>query len=777
MSHPRFFLEIQAFSWYEPFMAKDNVDLICDISELAGLFERSHSLSDFLQSAVSIVAYHMRAAVCSIYLYDEETEMLTLAATQGLKPEAVGNVSLKLGEGIVGTAMRDLKPICEGHGSNNPNFKRIEGIYEENFEAFLAVPILLRGAMRVGVLVTQDPQPNYFHQNDVKALKAIASQLAVVIENAKLLMSLHEARKQTPEKEEPAPTGVKGFVKGTTASSGVVKGTAVVIDGHGYDVLTVADNEDGPSYTLDDFKLALHESEEQLNTLQRNMEERLGDVASLIFNAHLLILKDMGFSGAMQKLIEQGTPADRAITSVVNDYINLFAKSNNPRLREKVLDVKDLGHRLLRNLHQHGEDHGDYEGQILIARELVPSDVLKFAAQEVEGIIIVQGSVTSHISILARSLRVPMVFVEKTEILDVPEDTVVLIDANQGTVFIDPSDKVLRQYESLIGLDETPVEEVRPETFTRDGTKITLLCNVNLLSDMEFARHNQAEGVGLYRSEFPFIVRDEFPSEEAQRLIYDKIFNGLPGREITLRTLDVGGDKKLPYHEHLDEANPFLGLRAIRFSLKNPQIFKQQLRAMLRAGHNRPLRIMFPFISSVDDFLSAREILETCKQELQQEGLDYNPSPAVGPMVELPAAVEIIDELARESDFLSIGTNDLIQYLLAVDRTNESVSSLYVCHHPAVLRAVYRIVNAAINNDVDVSVCGDMATNTEMLKFLIGIGIRKISMDPQSIPRIQTFVSGLHTEEARRHARKLLRYGTLREVNAFLQESGDGESI
>lgn len=751
-------------------MAKDNVDLICDISELAGLFERSHSLTDFLQSAVSIVAYHMRAAVCSIYLYDEDEEMLTLAATQGLKPEAVGNVTLALGEGIVGAAMRDLKPICEGHGSNNPNFKRIDGIYEENYEAFLAVPILLRGVMRVGVLVTQDPQPNYFHQNDIKALKAIASQLAVVIENAKLLMSLHEAQQKSETVEDVRTSPAVSFLKGTSASGGVVKGTAVVLNGGGYEVLTTpADDEIAP-YTLEDFELALRESEEQLTELQRIMEERLGDVASLIFNAHLLILKDTGFSGAMSKLIEEGTPADRAVTSVVNDYIQLFSRSSNPRLREKVLDVKDLGHRLLRNLQQHGEDHGDYEGQILIAKELLPSDVLKFAAQKVEGIVIVQGGVTSHISILARSLRVPMVFVEREEILELPQGTLVLIDANQGTVFLDPTEKVQQQYESIIRAQEPEAEAVLPETFTRDGTKITLHCNVNLLSDLEFARQNQAEGVGLYRSEFPFIVRDEFPSEEAQRLIYEKIFAGLPNRSITLRTLDVGGDKKLPYHQHMDEANPFLGLRAIRFSLRNLPIFKQQLRAMLRAGHEKPLRIMFPFISSVDDFLSARTVLEECKQELREEGLAFHPSPEIGPMVELPAAVEIIDELARESDFLCIGTNDLIQYLLAVDRTNESVSSLYVCHHPAVLRAVYRIVNSAINNDVDVSICGDMALNTDMLKFLIGIGVRKISIDPQHIPRIQQFVMGLHTEEARRHARKLLRFGTLREVNAFLAE-------
>lgn len=756
-------------------MAKDNVDLICDISELAGLFEKSHSLSDFLQSAVSIVAYHMRAAVCSIYLYDDKRQELTLAATQGLKPEAVGRVSLKLGEGIVGTAMKELRPICEGHGSLNPHFKRFEDIFEENYEAFLAVPILLRGVMRVGVLVTQDPQPNYFHQNDVKALKAIASQLAVVIENAKLLMSLHEAeRRQAAPEKAPAPQAVApAFVKGVTASSGIVKGTAVVIDGHGYDVLIPAAEDDVSDYTLEDFQLALQESIAQLTQLQNRMEERLGDVASLIFNAHLLILKDDGFSGEMTRLIDKGTPADRAVAGVVNDYIDLFSKSSNPRLKEKVLDVKDLGHRLLRNLHQHGEDEGDYAGQILVARELLPSDVLKFAAQNVEGIVIVQGGVTSHISILARSLRVPMVFVENAAMLEVTEGTLILIDANQGTLFLDPGPSVLKQYQALVNRQEAERLSVTPETFTRDGTKIKLLANVNLLSDIEIATENQAEGIGLYRSEFPFIVRDEFPSEEAQRLIYEKIYEGMPEGEVVLRTLDVGGDKKLPYHQHDDEANPFLGLRAIRFSLQNLPIFKQQLRAMLRAAAERPLRVMFPFISSVDDFLEAREVLMECIGELETEGLPHNGDPRVGLMVELPAAVEIIDELAEAADFFSIGTNDLIQYMLAVDRTNESVSSMYVCHHPAVLRAVYRIVNSAINNDVDVSVCGDMALNEDMLKFLIGIGVRKISIDPQQLPRVQAFIGGLHTEEARRHARKLLRFGTLREVNKFLKEVGN----
>lgn len=749
---------------------KDNVDLICDIAELAGLFERSSSLDGFLDTATSIIAWHMKAAVCSIYLFDEPSQQLVLKATQGLDASAVDNVRLNLGEGITGQALKELRPICEGRGSKNPSFKHIPGIQEERFEAFLAVPIL-RGLTRIGVLVAQDPEPNYFDENDVKALRAIAGQLATTIENANLLMSMYQSDrdKDTPKVKLPK------LLKGKSAADGIATGKGSVIGALDEEALRAFDDDPTPR-TLDDFHRALQETEEQLASLQKSMEEDLSDVASLIFSAHLLILKDVQFSGAIEQRIRDGGAPQKAVSAVVNQYIQLFADSRNPRLKEKVLDLKDLGHRLLLNLMAHDPDQADYEGRIIVAREILPSALLKLAAQRAAGLVLQGGGLTSHVAILARSLRLPTVMLDHIEWLDQLEDRILLIDGMQGTLFIDPDHDVVESYQKLMDEQrriQQSVPQVAPETYSADGVQVRLYANINLLSDIEPALRLKAEGIGLYRSEFPFIVRDNFPSEEEQYRIYRRLIERMEGRIVTLRTLDIGGDKSLSYLNVRHEANPFLGLRAIRFSLRNRPVFEQQLRAMLRAGEGYPLRIMFPLISSLDDFLLARDIVKTCMEELEREGIPHNPRTALGLMVELPSAIEMIDELSQAADFISIGTNDLVQYLLAVDRTNEHIADLYLPYHPAVLRALHRTIEAGIRHGIDVSICGDAATDPRMTTFLLGCGIRTFSVNAQVIPRLQETIGNVRMEDARRTALQALRLSRIEEIRAFLGAEED----
>ncbi len=749
---------------------KDNVDLICDIAELAGLFERSSSLETFLDTATSIIAWHMKTAVCSIYLFDEERQELVLRATQGLDANAVGQVKLGVGEGITGMALRELRPICEGRGSRNPNFKYIPGILEERFEAFLAVPIL-RGIARIGVLVVQDPEPNYFDENDVKALRAIAGQLATTIENANLLMSMHEET-SIPRQETELSTRPR-FIKGKPLSPGIALGKGAVIGDIEDEALRRFKSDPTPR-TLDDFHRALQETEEQLAELQKVLNEDLSDVALLIFSAHLLILKDAQFTGEIEKLIQTGVQPQKAVAQVMHHYIELFSKSSNPRLREKVLDLKDLGHRLLLNLMSHDPDLADYEGQIIVAREILPSALLKLATQRAAGLILFSGGMTSHVAILARSLRLPAILIENEQLLNQLTDCELLIDALQGTLFISPEETVRKSFLQLME-EQQRIEQqessVEAKTYSADGIQVHLYANINLLSDTQQALRLKAEGVGLYRSEFPFIVRDSFPSEEEQYRIYRRLIEQMDGRTVTLRTLDIGGDKSLPYVSTGNEANPFLGLRAIRFSLRNRHIFAQQLRAMLRAGTDYPLRIMFPLISSLDDFIHARDVLHSCISELQSEGAPHNAEPAIGLMIELPSAIEMIDEISAEADFLSIGTNDLIQYLLAVDRTNELISDLYVPHHPAVLRALYKIIEAGIRNRADISVCGDAAVEPHMTRFLLGCGARTFSVDPIHIPRLQGVITKTRIEEARKTALQALRLSRVDEIGQFLDDS------
>jgi phosphotransferase system enzyme I (PtsP) len=748
-------------------MKKRNVDLVCDIAELISLAEVDKDRKELLQGVVTSVARHMHADVCSIYIYDEEDEKLTLRATQGLSEEAVGKIQLKLGEGITGRAVRELRPICSGAASQNPDYKFFPGIEEERYEAFLAVPIL-RGLRRIGALVVQSTEINYFTSNDIKALRAIAAQLATMIETVQLLSEAREEAKHL----ETAPSAKKisagSIIRGRSASTGTACGRSLTLGTEQNESCFLPDPDSEP-HTVEDFEAAIENTARQINKLQRQTGEELADVAVLIFSAHLLILEDVQFTGRIGELIRSGTPAVQAISMVVNDYVELFSKSKMPLIREKVLDIKDLGNRLTRNLLSREEDECDYRGQIIIAHELLPSDILKLSAENVEGFIVSSG-VTSHNAIICRSLGIPMVAVSRELADGIADGEDLLMDAEQGIIYLKPGDEVYVKYKELDAAWKAlhNASDVKSKTMTKCGERIHLYANINLLSDLKPARKFKAEGVGLYRSEFPFIVRNDFPTEEEQYVIYKKIVDQMKGKTVTFRTLDIGGDKMLSYYSNISEANPFLGMRAIRFSLQNQDIFCQQLRAFLRAGAGADTRIMFPLVSSVDDFVEARRIVYECMDELEADGLPYSRKTKLGVMMELPSAVEVADELAQEADFLSIGSNDLIQYMLAVDRTNEQVSSLYLAHHPAILRATNRIVKAALTQNKDISICGDLSADSRMLPFLLGIGLKKFSIDIVNAPSVQRLVKSITLEEAEGMAESMLGFGRISEVEAFL---------
>ncbi len=749
-------------------MKKRNVDLVCDIAELMSLAEEGQDRKVLLQSVVTTVAKHMQADVCSIYIYDEKNKELTLRATQGLDEGAIGTVKLALGEGITGRAVRELRPICVGAASKSSSYKFFPGIHEEEYEAFLAVPIL-RGLRRIGALTVQAREVNYFTPNDVKALRAIAAQLATMIENVQLLS---EIRERASIEVEPRKKVEKGAIlRGRSASTGTARGQACTLDANGAEACILPD-PDAPPFTVEDFKKAVSQTMLQIDELQRQTTTDLADVAVLIFSAHQLILEDSQFTGRIGNLIETGTPAIKAIATVVNEYVEVFSLSKMPMIREKVLDVKDLGNRLTRNLIAEEADACDYRGQIIIAHELLPSDILKLSAENVEGFIVSSG-VTSHNAIISRSLGIPMVAISREDADGIEEGTDLLMDGEQGIIYLEPSGEVQRKYKELDEAWEAlhDASDVKEETQTKCGEYVHIYANINLLSDLKPARKFKAEGVGLYRSEFPFIVRSDFPSEEEQYLIYRKLVDQMEGRPVTFRTLDIGGDKMLSYYSHVNEANPFLGMRAIRFSLQNKDIFCDQLRAFLRAGADSPTRIMFPLVSSVDDFEAARDIVYDCMDELEKNDVPFNRNTELGVMVELPSAVEVIDELAQEADFLSIGSNDLIQYMLAVDRTNERVSSLYQAHHPAILRAVNRIVAAAQTHGKDVSICGDLSADKRMLPFLLGVGLRKFSIDIVNAPAVQRLVGATTLEEAEGIASHMLDLGRISEIEAYLIDS------
>lgn len=754
---------------------KDNVSLLCDITELAGLFDFDVGINAFLQKVVSMVAWHMKAAVCSIYLLDPDTQELVLTANQGLNQDYIGKLRLKIGEGIVGASLRDMKGIREANGRNNPDFKFIYGSGEEGYNSFLAVPIT-RKLERIGVLAAQDPQEDYFTENDEKALKVISGQLAGVIEYARLLWNIHTHANDDEPDACPVAAGElcegSHLIRGVGASSGLSMGLTTRIGDYLH--ADAAEESLHTNLTEADFDRSLALTEEQLASLQKRLENTIQDAAATIFSAHILMLKDETFSGEIRRLIHEGANPWSAVLQEVRKYADIFSKSSNPSLREKVLDIEDLGHRILHNLDpkKNTADGPDYTGQIVIAEDVLPSDVLKLATEGAAGLVVLGGGQNSHVSILSKALLLPLLIVNDSRLLHLPEKTPAILDASNGNLVLRPTEETIEKFkESLEAIEtlDSLAERAKERTFTPDGRRIHLYANLNLLSELGIAEKLKAEGVGLYRTEFPFIVRSTFPSEEEQVVVYQRVLEQMKDKPITFRTLDIGGDKALSYYPSPHENNPFLGLRALRFSLRNPEIFKQQLRALLRAAHgHEKVRIMFPLVASVDEFLAARNMAALCHEELDKEGIP-NRLPQLGIMVELPSAIELIEDLAQVVDFMSIGSNDLIQYLLAVDRTNDEVASLYSAYHPAVLRALNRVVQSALKAGKSVSLCGNMATDPKMLPFLLGIGLDCFSMDAMQIPGVQKMIEAWPYEKAKETAAAMLKISTIEDVAAYLE--------
>ncbi len=747
----------------------DHTKLLCDISELNSLFEDSSSLEAFLQRIVEMIAKHMQSQVCSIYLYYDESQELVLTATYGLHLSSVGKVKMKLGEGLTGLALKELRPICEGSGSSNPNFKYFPGIGEEKFDSFLAVPII-RGHTKIGAMVIQNIKKNYFEQDDIHVLKAITSQLANTIEVAKILMTFN--RSQSKNLVTKKAVELK-LIKGRVGSEGYAWAESAVLGKN--DFWTAFTQRQFARYSLEDFHRAVQATEKQLEDLQREIEERLSDVASLIFTAQILMLKDKGFMDAIVEKIKEGDNPPLAIISVVKNYVAMFQQLSNAYVREKGQDVEDIGKRLLENLTGNREGHSDLEGKIVVARELFPSNILQLSSQGVKGVILLSGGVSSHLCILARSLEIPLVIADQEELLNITPGTPILLDAEQGNIYVSPSREVRasfkEQEEARARLRES-ADTLREKTHTADGVRIKLLANINLLSDLKAARGLKSEGIGLYRTEFPFIVRSNFPSEEEQYVIYKKLVEGMPDKEIVFRTLDIGGDKVLSYYSFEKEENPFLGMRSIRFSLRHQDIFAAQIRAILRAGFNADVKMMFPMVSSLDEFIAARDVARACLRELKQEDVKHKANISLGMMVELPSVLEIIDDLAQEADFLCIGTNDFIQYMLAVDRTNEKVADLYLAHHPSILRALKKIVAAGRKFQKEVTVCGDMAEDPRYIPYLIGIGLRRFSLNPRNIPKVKLLMEKIDVVSAEKITVKLLAQKRLSEISRLVEQNG-----
>ncbi|MFJ8244174.1 phosphoenolpyruvate--protein phosphotransferase [Peribacillus asahii] len=526
------------------------------------------------------------------------------------------------------------------------------------------------------------------------------------------------------------------------------------------------------------FQEMIHKSRAELKMIRTKVEQHVGDDHAAIFDAHLLILEDPEFLLSIQHKIQtEQINAEFALQETVDMFMMMFEQNDNLLIRERAIDLYDVKMRLLAHLLGVHLPNPSLiaEDVIIIANDLTPSDTARLNPLYVKGFATERGASSSHSAIIARSLNIPAIVGVKEGLAAINHGDMVIIDGFRGQVHINPTSELMKRYESEQIAEQAITSKwdhfVHQPTVTKDGHQITLAANIVSEKEGSSVLFNGAEGVGLFRTEFLFMGRNELPSEEKQFQTYKAILVGMQGKPVVIRTLDVGGDKDVP-HLHLPyESNPFLGYRAIRYSLKEPVQFERQLRALLRASVFGHLKIMFPMVTTLTELRTAKMLLNKVKQELLDAGTQVNENIEIGMMVEVPATAIMADVFAKEVDFFSIGTNDLIQYTMAADRLNERVAYLYQPYNPAIFRLIKMVIDAAHNQGKWVGLCGEMAADPIAIPILLGLGVEEFSMNAASILQVRSYIHQLSQTEMRKLAETILHMETAEDVQQFIQQA------
>lgn len=564
--------------------------------------------------------------------------------------------------------------------------------------------------------------------------------------------------------------------KGIAASSGYAMGPAFLLKEEKAEFKRFTLDPEDVSQEISRLEDKVRLSIEELERIKETTLNKLGAEEAEIFSAHILVLQDPEFIGEIkEKITTELVNAEAALQNVAESYITIFESMDNEYMRERAADIRDVSARVMKRLlgiKEQALDQFD-EPVVLIAHDLTPSDTAQLDREKVAGFAVEIGGKTSHSAIMARSLEIPAVVGLKDVLENVSPGDYVILDGHEGTIMINPPADIVQQYQEKRQNDEKQKAELRKlvneHSVTLDGYRIELAANIGNPLDAQAAKKNGAEGIGLYRTEFLYMGRNELPTEEEQFSAYQSVA-ALFGQEkpVVIRTLDIGGDKELPYLSMAKEMNPFLGYRAIRLCLDQQSLFKTQLRAILRASIYGNVKIMFPMISSLREWREAVKVLEEAKSELSAEGIPFHQEMEVGIMIEIPSAAIMADQFAKEVDFFSIGTNDLIQYTMAADRMNEKVSYLYQPFHPAILRLIYTVIQAAHKEGKWVGMCGEMASNSIAIPILLGLGLDEFSMSAGSVLQARSLVSRLKRDDMQRLAQAVLTMDCEEEIRNYV---------
>ncbi|KFC78525.1 phosphoenolpyruvate--protein phosphotransferase [Buttiauxella agrestis] len=727
-------------------------------------------LNEALDILVTDICLAMDTEVCSVYLADHDRRCFYLMATRGLKKPRGRTITLAFDEGIVGLVGRLAEPINLADAQKHPSFKYVPAVKEERFRAFLGVPIIQRRQL-LGVLVVQQREHRQFDESEESFLVTLATQMAAILSQSQLAALFGQYR-QTRIRALPASPGVaiaEGWMDSTLPLMEQVS-EASTLD-------TILERER--------LTAALEEASNEFRRYSKRFAAGAQKETAAIFDLYSHLLTDARLRRELFDEVDKGSVAEWAVKKVIEKFAEQFASLSDSYLKERAGDLRTLGQRLLFHLDDTIQSPNTWpERFVLVADELSATTLAELPQNRLVGVVVRDGAANSHAAIMVRALGIPTVMGADIQPSVLHRRTLV-VDGYRGELLVDPETVLLQEYQRLITeeneLTRLVEDDVDSPAALKSGERVQVMLNAGLSPEHEQQLGGRIDGIGLYRTEIPFMLQSGFPSEEEQVAQYQGMLQMFNEKPVTLRTLDVGADKQLPYMP-ISEENPCLGWRGIRITLDQPEIFLVQVRAMLRANAaTGNLSILLPMITSIDEIDEARRLIDRAGREVE-EVLGYElPKPRIGVMVEVPSMVFMLGHLASRVDFISVGTNDLTQYLLAVDRNNTRVASLYDSLHPAMLRALNHIAKEAERNGIDLCLCGEMAGDPMCVALLVGMGYRHLSMNGRSVARVKYLLRHISLEEAQLLAQRSLEAQLATEVRhqvaSFMERRGMGGLI
>lgn len=749
-------------------MNADRVHIIKDIFEM---LTNSESPEQSLDKIVEMIAARFLLDVCSVYVYDPSENKVVLRATRGLYRGAVGAIEMDVKEGLTGLVIETMEPVFVVNPTRHPRFKYYEKSGEEKYRTYLGLPLIFHQKV-LGALVIQTVDKEAISEKDIPLFNDIAGQISATVAYTGLLRGQRQAQPAAAAADPPNQMA-HDFLRGEPVSDQVAEGYVHYLpDNMRFDQVLPGKNKDTPA----EGKRLLAAFEKSIEQIKKVAQDVVGlpDQDAAIIDVQLMLLNDPSLRKKVVAKIQAGDSAEFALKQVVMEQVERFEAMEDPYLSERAADVLETGRRVLGNLLGIASDsqEGFNRETIVVASDLSPVKLLAMRQPYLKGVVLAKGGRTSHTVILARSLEMPIVISVDRLLEKVHPSDYLILDGASGLIYPNPSESVRKEYARRKGESEIKQQKLlalkdRP-AITLDGYQIRLGANIGLLSDMALAKKYGADHIGLYRTEFPFLLRKSFPTEEEQVALYTRVLQNAEGRSVAVRTFDVGGDKFLSYLDYPKEDNPFLGWRSIRISLDLEDVFRTQIRAILRASVFGKVKMLFPMITGIEEIRRVIELVEAEKEAMRSANIAFDENIPVGVMVEVPAAVAILTRMLKYVDFISVGTNDLIQYLLAVDRNNRKVAARYNALHPSVIATIETIISICRKHRKQVEICGESAAAHACIMLYMAMGADHLSMNASSIPYAKNFILNTRLEKARQVLKEVAEIEDAKTISRYM---------